>query len=84
MHDVSVENGDECVTVKNPTDGFLAQNIQCYYSAGMFLSFLKEIISSYDRESHLGTVQGCNIGSFGKEEQGVAFVPTNCDQLYRN
>ncbi|KAH7925883.1 glycoside hydrolase family 28 protein [Leucogyrophana mollusca] len=34
VHDVSVENGDECVTVKTPTDGFVAENIQCFYSAG--------------------------------------------------
>lgn len=39
VHDVSVENGDECVTVKTPTNGFVAENIQCFYSAGMWLDF---------------------------------------------
>ncbi|EGN98111.1 glycoside hydrolase family 28 protein [Serpula lacrymans var. lacrymans S7.3] len=34
VHDVSVENGDECVTVKAPTNGFVGENIQCFYSAG--------------------------------------------------
>ncbi|KAG6372802.1 pectin lyase fold/virulence factor [Boletus reticuloceps] len=34
VHDVSVENGDECVTLKSPTNGFVAENIQCHYSAG--------------------------------------------------
>jgi rhamnogalacturonan hydrolase len=51
VHDVSVENGDECVTVKTPTDvcaglpfssvfsadplkGFVAENIECIYTAG--------------------------------------------------
>jgi rhamnogalacturonan hydrolase len=29
-----VENGDECVTVKSPTNGFVARNITCYYTAG--------------------------------------------------
>jgi rhamnogalacturonan hydrolase len=34
VHDVTVTNGDECVTVKTPTSGFLAENIVCYNSAG--------------------------------------------------
>ncbi|KIY42989.1 glycoside hydrolase family 28 protein [Fistulina hepatica ATCC 64428] len=34
VHDVEVTNGDECVTVKSPTNGFLAENIICHYSAG--------------------------------------------------
>ncbi|KAF8552768.1 pectin lyase-like protein [Imleria badia] len=29
------DNGDECVTVKAPTDGFVAENIQCLNSAGI-------------------------------------------------
>ena len=41
VHDVSVENDDECVTVKSPTDGFVAENILCYHSAGtLFASLL--------------------------------------------
>jgi len=34
IHDVEVTNGDECVTVKTPTNGFLAENIVCHYTAG--------------------------------------------------
>ncbi|KAJ7603219.1 pectin lyase-like protein [Mycena polygramma] len=34
VHDVSVENGDECVTVKSPTNGFVAENIRCKFTAG--------------------------------------------------
>jgi len=34
VHDVEVTNGDECVTVKNPTTNFLAENIICHYTAG--------------------------------------------------
>ncbi|KAJ7200595.1 pectin lyase-like protein [Mycena pura] len=34
VHDVSVENGDECVTVKTPTNGFLAERITCKFTAG--------------------------------------------------
>jgi len=34
VHDVEVTNGDECVTIKTPTDGFLAENIVCHYTAG--------------------------------------------------
>jgi len=34
VHDVEVTNGDECVTVKTPTNGFRAQNIVCHGSAG--------------------------------------------------
>jgi len=34
VHNVEVTNGDECVTVKTPTNGFLAENIVCHYSAG--------------------------------------------------
>jgi len=34
VHDVEVTNGDECVTVKNPSSNFLAENIICHHSAG--------------------------------------------------
>jgi rhamnogalacturonan hydrolase len=34
VHDVEVTNGDECVTVKTPTNGFRAENIICHYTAG--------------------------------------------------
>jgi len=34
VHDVEVTNGDECVTVKTPTNGFLAENIICHHTAG--------------------------------------------------
>jgi len=34
VHDVEVTNGDECVTVKNPTTNFRAENIICHYTAG--------------------------------------------------
>jgi len=34
VHNVEVTNGDECVTVKNPTTNFLAENIVCHYTAG--------------------------------------------------
>jgi len=34
VHDVEVTNGDECVTVKNPTTNFLAENVICHYTAG--------------------------------------------------
>ncbi|KAJ7613707.1 pectin lyase-like protein [Mycena polygramma] len=34
VHDVSVENGDECVTVKTPTNGFVAERITCKFTAG--------------------------------------------------
>ncbi|KAJ6465763.1 pectin lyase-like protein [Mycena sanguinolenta] len=34
VHDVSVENGDECVTVKTPTNGFVAERITCIFTAG--------------------------------------------------
>jgi len=34
VHDVTVENGDECVTVKTPTNGFLAERITCRFTAG--------------------------------------------------
>jgi len=34
VHDVEVTNGDECVTVKNPTQNFRAENIVCHYTAG--------------------------------------------------
>ncbi|KAF8196296.1 pectin lyase fold/virulence factor [Mycena galopus ATCC 62051] len=34
VHDVSVENGDECVIVKTPTNGFLAERITCKWTAG--------------------------------------------------
>ncbi|KAF9071667.1 pectin lyase-like protein [Rhodocollybia butyracea] len=31
---VTVENGDECVTVKTPTNGFIAKDIICRFTAG--------------------------------------------------
>ncbi|CAK5262362.1 unnamed protein product [Mycena citricolor] len=34
VHDVIVENGDECVTVKTPTNGFRAENLICIHTAG--------------------------------------------------
>ncbi|CAK5265867.1 unnamed protein product [Mycena citricolor] len=34
VHDVVVENGDECVTVKTPTNGFVAENLVCINGAG--------------------------------------------------
>ena len=34
VHNVQVENGDECVTVKTPTNYFLAENITCTNSGG--------------------------------------------------
>jgi len=34
VHDVEVTNGDECVTVKTPTNGFRAENIVCHNTAG--------------------------------------------------
>jgi len=34
VHNVEVTNGDECVTVKTPTNGFLAENIICHNTAG--------------------------------------------------
>ncbi|KAJ3881076.1 pectin lyase-like protein [Lentinula edodes] len=34
VHDVTVENGDECVTVKTPTNGFVGERITCRYTAG--------------------------------------------------
>ncbi|KAJ3202067.1 hypothetical protein HDU82_007624 [Entophlyctis luteolus] len=34
VRNVYVENGDECVTVKSPTNGFFAENIVCQYTAG--------------------------------------------------
>ncbi|GJJ07027.1 hypothetical protein Clacol_001225 [Clathrus columnatus] len=32
VHDVSVENGDECVTVKTPTNESLAERITCKWT----------------------------------------------------
>jgi len=34
VHNVEVTNGDECVTVKTPTNGFVAENVICHNSAG--------------------------------------------------
>ncbi|KAJ3021535.1 hypothetical protein HKX48_008297 [Thoreauomyces humboldtii] len=34
VHDVQVENGDECVTVKSPTTHFRAENLVCRFTAG--------------------------------------------------
>ncbi|KAJ3242617.1 hypothetical protein HDU81_000062 [Chytriomyces hyalinus] len=34
VRNVSVENGDECVTVKTPTNGVLIENITCVYTGG--------------------------------------------------
>jgi len=34
VHNVEVTNGDECVTVKNPTTNFRAENIVCHNTAG--------------------------------------------------
>ncbi|KAJ3024227.1 hypothetical protein HKX48_004500 [Thoreauomyces humboldtii] len=34
VSDVTVTNGDECVTVKSPTHGFVAERITCHGSAG--------------------------------------------------
>ncbi|KAJ7893985.1 pectin lyase-like protein [Mycena leptocephala] len=34
VHDVTIENGDECVTVKSPTNGFVAERITCRFTAG--------------------------------------------------
>jgi len=34
VHNVEVTNGDECVTVKTPTNNFRAENIICHYTAG--------------------------------------------------
>jgi rhamnogalacturonan hydrolase len=34
VHDVEVTNGDECVTVKTPTNNFRAENVICHYTAG--------------------------------------------------
>ncbi|KAJ3020048.1 hypothetical protein HKX48_001406 [Thoreauomyces humboldtii] len=47
VHDVSVEGGDECVTVKSPTTNFLAENIVCKHTAGCNIgSFSNNIGSS--------------------------------------
>jgi len=34
VYSVTVENGDECVTVKTPTNGFYATDITCLWTAG--------------------------------------------------
>jgi rhamnogalacturonan hydrolase len=34
VYSVTVENGDECVTVKTPTNGFFATDITCLFTAG--------------------------------------------------
>lgn len=34
VHDVKVTNGDECVTVKTPTNGFRGENIICNFTGG--------------------------------------------------
>lgn len=34
MPDVFVENGDECITAKSPTNGFVAENTQGFCSGG--------------------------------------------------
>jgi len=33
-HDIYVQNGDECVTVKSPTNGFRAERLTCIGTAG--------------------------------------------------
>jgi len=39
VHDVQITNGDECVTVKNPTQNFFAENIICNYGGCNLGSF---------------------------------------------
>jgi len=40
VHDVEVTNKDECVTVKNPSDHFLIENIYCNWSGGCAIGSL--------------------------------------------
>jgi rhamnogalacturonan hydrolase len=40
MHDIEVTNGDECVTVKSPSDAFTIESIHCNLSGGTAIGSL--------------------------------------------
>ena len=48
VHDVSVQNGDECVTAKTLTNGFVAENIQRVYIGGIVSLFCSVVALRVD------------------------------------
>ncbi|EWZ79032.1 polygalacturonase [Fusarium oxysporum f. sp. lycopersici MN25] len=50
IHDVEVSNKDECVTVKNPFDHLLIENIFCNWSGGCAMGSLATDIDIHDIE----------------------------------
>ncbi|KAH8646097.1 pectin lyase fold/virulence factor [Xylariales sp. PMI_506] len=48
IHDVEVTNKDECVTVKNPSNHFLIENIYCNWSGGCAIGSLGADTDIYD------------------------------------
>lgn len=50
IHDVEVSNKDECVTVKNPSDHLLIENIFCNWSGGCAMGSLATDTGTHCRQ----------------------------------
>lgn len=50
IHDVEVSNKDECVTVKNPSDHLLIENVHCNWSGGCAMGSLGADTDIHDIE----------------------------------
>ncbi|CZS83044.1 unnamed protein product [Fusarium graminearum] len=60
IHDVEVSNKDECVTVKNPSDHLLIENIFCNWSGGCAMGSLATDTNIHDIEYKNVYTQGSN------------------------
>ncbi|RAL14232.1 rhamnogalacturonase A precursor [Aspergillus homomorphus CBS 101889] len=64
IHDVEATNGDECVTVKNPSSNFLIESIYCNLSGGMAIGSLStgtDIHDIYYRHIYANDADPCFI-----------------------
>ncbi|RAK72210.1 pectin lyase-like protein [Aspergillus fijiensis CBS 313.89] len=64
IHDVEATNGDECVTVKNPSSNLLVESIYCNLSGGMAIGSLStgtDIHDIYYRHIYANDADPCFI-----------------------
>ncbi|KAJ5359008.1 pectin lyase-like protein [Penicillium cataractarum] len=68
IHDIEATNGDECVTVKNPSSNFLIESIYCNLSGGNAIGFLwtgTDISNITYRHIYANKADPCYIKSNG-------------------
>ncbi|OOF99206.1 glycoside hydrolase family 28 protein [Aspergillus carbonarius ITEM 5010] len=68
IHDIEATNGDECVTVKNPSSNMLIEDIFCNFSGGMSIGSLStdtNISDIYYRHIYANNADPCFIKYHG-------------------